>query len=273
MTIAAVDGRQVDAVFVVVNPDKLGGEGPAWLRNRDRIQHDDETDGREPTSSLAQAGCSRTKRELFRTRDEQFRSGSGAVNLSIHVCATFSPHLSMRHKNKNCLSAPSFFRLSVFPGRIAVSRRLKQAAIVIVVTFAAAQLVRPERTNPATGVGRTIQAHMGTASGLVPVLDRACGDCHSNATVWPWYTEVAPMSWLMAQAVKEGRKAVNFSEWAAYPPEAQRALLSVSCQDATSGKMPGLYTLVRPETKLSPQDIETICAAARQAEASAADAR
>ncbi len=77
----------------------------------------------------------------------------------------------------------------------------------------------------------------------------------------------------MASGVAEGRKAVNFSEWASYPPDVQRMLLSVSCQDATSGRMPGPYTFVRPETKLSPQDIETICAAARQAEANAADGR
>lgn len=154
-----------------------------------------------------------------------------------------------------------------------MGRRLKQAAGVFVAVFAAAQLIRPQRANPATDAARTIQAHVGTTSELVAVLDRSCRDCHSNNTVWPWYTQIAPASWLTAYGVREGRKAVNFSEWAAYPPEAQRALLSVSCQDATSGKMPGPYTLVRPETKLSPQDIETICTAARQADANAADGR
>jgi hypothetical protein len=74
----------------------------------------------------------------------------------------------------------------------------------------------------------------------------------------------------MAQAVKEGRKALNFSEWAEYQPAQQRLLLAMSCDDATSGKMPGAYTLLRPETRLSPQDVETICAAARQAETGAA---
>ena len=108
---------------------------------------------------------------------------------------------------------------------------------------------------------------MGTASGLVAVLDRACRDCHSNRTVWPWYTQIAPVSWLMAYGVTEGRKAVNFSEWAAYPPERQRKLLVEACQDASEGKMPGPYTLLHPEARLSAQDIETICAAARQAEA------
>jgi heme-binding protein len=152
-------------------------------------------------------------------------------------------------------------------------RPLKQGAVVFVIVFAAAQLVRPERTNPPTDVSRTIQAHAGTSRELAVVLDRSCGDCHSNNTVWPWYTQIAPSSWLMARGVAEGRKAVNFSEWVSYSPDVQRALLSVSCQDATSGKMPGPYTLVRPETKLSPQNIETICTAARQADANAADGR
>jgi hypothetical protein len=151
-----------------------------------------------------------------------------------------------------------------------MSRRLKQAAVVFIIVFAAAQLVRPERASPPTDVSRTIQARVGTASGLAPVLDRSCRDCHSNATVWPWYTQIAPASWLMAYGVAEGRKAVNFSEWAAYSPDQQRLLLVASCDDATSGKMPGPYTLLHPETRLSAQDVETICAAARQAEAQAA---
>ena len=151
-----------------------------------------------------------------------------------------------------------------------MSRRLKQAAVVFIIVLAAAQLVRPERTNPTTDVSRTIQAHMPTGSGLVAVLDRSCRDCHSNGTVWPWYTQVAPLSWLMAQAVREGRNAVNFSEWAGYQPAQQRLLLALSCEDATNGKMPGAYTRLRPETRLSPQDVETICAAARQADTRAA---
>jgi heme-binding protein len=152
-------------------------------------------------------------------------------------------------------------------------RRLKQAAVILAVVFVAAQFVRPNRSNPTTDPGRTIQAHARTTSELPAVLDRSCRDCHSNNTVWPWYTQIAPLSWVMARGVAEGRKAVNFSEWASYPPDVQRTLLAVSCQDATSGKMPGPYTFVRPETKLLPQDIETICAAARQADANAADGR
>ena len=153
-----------------------------------------------------------------------------------------------------------------------MARRLKQVGIVFVVLFAAAQLIRPGRANPPTDVSRTIQAQMGTASGLVAVLDRSCRDCHSNGTVWPWYTQIAPASWLMASGVAKGRQAVNFSEWAAYTPEQQRTLLAVSCDDAKSGKMPGPYPFFKPESRLSAEDIQTICAAARQIEAKATGA-
>jgi len=144
-------------------------------------------------------------------------------------------------------------------------RRLKQIALVFLVLLAAAQLIRPNRANPPIEASRTIQAHLAWAPGLSPILDRACGQCHSNATVWPWYTGIAPLSWLMVYGVNLGRKAVNYSEWAAYPPEQQRALLVASCQDASSGKMPGsAYTTLYPASRLSPQDVETICAASRE---------
>jgi hypothetical protein len=149
-----------------------------------------------------------------------------------------------------------------------MSRRLKQGAIVFVVVLAAAQLIRPSRANPPIDAGRTIQAHE-TTKGLAAVLDRSCGDCHSNASASSWYTEVAPLSWLMASAVTKGRNVVNFSEWSSYSPEQQRILLSLSCQDASEGKMPGPYVWFRSETRLSASDVATICAAARQADARA----
>ena len=150
-----------------------------------------------------------------------------------------------------------------------MSKRLKQGCMVFVAVFAAAQLVRPERANPTTDPSRTIQAHVGTASSLPAVLQRACGDCHSNDTVWPSYARIAPVSWLMAYGVSKGREAVNFSEWGGYTPDMQRLLLSASCDDVSSGKMPGIYTKVRPETRLSRQDVETICTAAHDVEARA----
>src|SRR5262245_54213878 len=140
-----------------------------------------------------------------------------------------------------------------------VNRRLKQAAVFMVVLFVAAQLIRPDRANPQVIPDHAIGAP------LAPLLDRACGDCHSNGTVWPWYSEVAPVSWLMAYGVKEGRKAVNFSEWTTYPADRQRQLLALSCADVSANRMPGsAWISLHPEARLSPREIEMICATARQ---------
>ena len=145
-----------------------------------------------------------------------------------------------------------------------MTKRLIQAGVLFIVVFAAAQLVQPDRTNPPTDPNRTIQAH--APRELAAVLDRSCRDCHSNDPVWPSYARISPVSWLMASAITEGRRAVNFSEWASYSPAQQQTLLAASCDDATTGKMPGVYARIRPETKLSSQDIKTICTAARQIE-------
>jgi hypothetical protein len=146
-----------------------------------------------------------------------------------------------------------------------MNKQLRIAVIVvvaIVVVFAAAQLVRPERTNPVSDASHSIEAKAPPA--LTAVLGRACNDCHSNQTVWARYTNVAPMSWLIVSGVTQGRRAVNFSEWTTYPPEQQHALLVAACADTQSGKMPGTpYLMLRPEAKLSARDVETICAAAR----------
>jgi len=152
-----------------------------------------------------------------------------------------------------------------------MSTRVIKGAVVFLVIFAAAQLVRPGRANLPIDASRTIQAHLGTDTGLITVLDRACNDCHSNRAAWPRFTQIAPLSWVTAAAESEGRHAINFSEWAAYSPEEQRTLLAASCEDVSEGRMPGWpYTLIRPDARLSAHDIEIICAAAQHIDEAAA---
>ena len=152
-------------------------------------------------------------------------------------------------------------------------KRLVQGITAFVVVLVAAQFIRPDDTNRPTDPKRAIAAHAGVTNELVSVLDRSCGDCHSNSTAPSWYTNVAPFSWLMAYGVTEGRKAVNFSDWAGYSPDQQQKLLTESCQAVMSGEMPGPYTVLRPVTRLSSQDVDTICTAAREMQAHAGHAR
>jgi hypothetical protein len=76
---------------------------------------------------------------------------------------------------------------------------------------------------------------------------RACFDCHSNETVWPWYSHVAPISWLVQRDVDEGRRALNFSEWNRPQREARE-----SAKTVREGEMPPwAYTIRSSSARLS----------------------
>lgn len=82
---------------------------------------------------------------------------------------------------------------------------------------------------------------------------RACFDCHSNETVWPWYSNVAPISWLVQRDVAQGRRAVNFSEWTRPQKEARESPTTVR-----EGEMPPwLYTIRSSSARLSTAEKET----------------
>jgi cytochrome c551/c552 len=83
---------------------------------------------------------------------------------------------------------------------------------------------------------------------------RACYDCHSNETVWPWYSHVAPMSWLVQRDADEGRRKINFSEWDRPQKEARE-----SAKTVRKGEMPPwFYVLIHPDARLSAAETRTL---------------
>ncbi|MCX6055773.1 MAG: heme-binding domain-containing protein [Chloroflexi bacterium] len=80
---------------------------------------------------------------------------------------------------------------------------------------------------------------------------RGCFDCHSNEIVWPWYSNVAPISWLIQHDAEEGRGRLNFSEWPTNAAMAQ-ALMKASASAVERGKMPPLkFLLIHKEAKFT----------------------
>lgn len=143
-------------------------------------------------------------------------------------------------------------------------RFLRYAAIALVVAAAAIQFVQPERTNPPTDPAASYQALAAPPQDAVAVLARACHDCHSNQTVWPWYSRVAPVSWLVASDVKEGRARLNLSEWSHYNAGASARLKKAMCKEVREGEMPEWpYKLMHPAARLSAADIAAVCASAQ----------
>ncbi len=117
--------------------------------------------------------------------------------------------------------------------------------------------------NPAVDESRTVQARSAATPEVRSILYRACGDCHSNQTRWPWYSRVAPVSWWLAQHVKQGRRELNLSDWQLIldrGPERASKKLDVICREVKGGKMPlKSYLLLHGDAKLSATDVTAVC--------------
>jgi hypothetical protein len=122
-------------------------------------------------------------------------------------------------------------------------------AIFLMAAFAAAQF-RPVRlTNPSP------KGELSAPPGIDAMLRRACYDCHSDRTRWPWYSRVAPFSWLVAHHVDLARKGVNVSEWGAYYPATRvRKLEWIERALQEDVMPPWSYRLMHPGARLSGED-------------------
>ncbi len=108
-----------------------------------------------------------------------------------------------------------------------------------------AQLFRIDKTNP------PITGDIRAPENVDRVLRNACYDCHSNEVRWPWYSDVAPVSWLLANDVREGRSELDFSTWNHYDAKKRAKKLKETIKEVTEGEMPPwYYVMVHPEARL-----------------------
>ena len=141
-----------------------------------------------------------------------------------------------------------------------LKKTLKWFAIVLVVILIGIQFVRPAVTTPPVDESQTINAQMQMTPAVASILERSCRDCHSNKTVWPWYTKLAPVSWWLADHVNEGRQNLNVSEWGKLPKDRQDRKLRQMCDEIQDGAMPlSSYLPMHPAAKLSEQDKKALC--------------
>jgi hypothetical protein len=132
---------------------------------------------------------------------------------------------------------------------------MKWSGTALIVLFVVAQFIQPARTNPASDATTAIDSHVEMIPEISLILNRACYDCHSNATKWPWYSRVAPVSWLVVSDVNDGRRHLNFSEWAKYDRSKAAKKMQEIDEEVTNMAMPlSSYTLLHPEARLSDQE-------------------
>lgn len=138
---------------------------------------------------------------------------------------------------------------------------IKIVLIVIVIALVVIQFFRPDRISTQEINDNDITKKMQVPDNVQQIIKRSCYDCHSNHTVWPWYSNVAPMSWLVAKDVRNGRTKMNFSEWGKIPSAKQEARLEKLCDEIKEDEMPlKQYLLLHGDAKLSQQDKDALCA-------------
>lgn len=131
------------------------------------------------------------------------------------------------------------------------------------------QLVPVDRTNP------PVTGEVPAPDDVRAVLERSCWDCHSNETSWPWYSRVAPASWLVAEDVEDGRRHANFSTWDRYDAEERDEVMEEVVEVMEGEEMPlWQYTLLHRDAQLSRAERERLIEWARavRAEIGAAQA-
>ena len=139
-------------------------------------------------------------------------------------------------------------------------RWVKALIGVVIILLIVVQVIKPARTNPSIDPRREIFSNLSVDAQVGATLARSCNDCHSNRTVWPWYSHIAPVSWLIVSDVNRGRKALNFSEWGNYGTKEQREHLADICNEVTEGEMPSFsYTLMHRGASLSKAEVATVC--------------
>jgi hypothetical protein len=139
--------------------------------------------------------------------------------------------------------------------------RVKKVILSLALFLIFIQMIQPKRTNPSVSPSKSLSAHVAVPEAVRSALMRACGDCHSNRTVWPWYGQVAPFSWVVTDDVNQGRRHMNFDNWEALesPKQANDRLIDICSEIKQKGMPPFSYRLLHKDKELKTEQIKSIC--------------
>ena len=134
---------------------------------------------------------------------------------------------------------------------------IRNSSLVLLSIIVAAQFVQPERVNPPVSPERSLWNDRRVDARVGHILRRACVDCHSHETTWPWYSKLSPISWMVARHVVNGRAKLNFSDWSGPSPDQLEEIYD----SIAKKKMPmASYVLMHPDARLSQADREILTA-------------
>lgn len=133
----------------------------------------------------------------------------------------------------------------------------KKIGIAVLAIIIIMQFFRIDKVNPEAVSENDFIAITQPDDKTKTILENACYACHSYKTEYPWYSNIAPISWWIKDHVDEGREHLNFSEWAGYSSKKQLHKLHECYEEVEEGEMPlNEYTWTHAEAKLSHEDRE-----------------
>jgi len=126
--------------------------------------------------------------------------------------------------------------------------------IGVVILIVSIQFFRIDKSNPTSDPKVDLFTVEQVPEDVQAIIKTSCFDCHSNNAVYPWYTNVAPVSWWVKQHINEGRDELNFSEWGSYSIKRKLHKLEEIGEEIEEGEMPlNTYLWVHDEAKLTDQ--------------------
>ncbi|WP_298486581.1 heme-binding domain-containing protein [uncultured Maribacter sp.] len=145
---------------------------------------------------------------------------------------------------------------------------LKKTAIILLVAFVTIQFFRPSQNTSHGNHTKLFISETNPPQDVKVLLEQTCYDCHSNNTNYPWYNNVAPVSFWMANHVKDGKKHLNFSEWESYSTKKKDHKLEEVIETLEEGGMPlKEYTWTHERAKLTEEEKKLIVAWAKRSRA------
>lgn len=195
----------------------------------------------------------RTRPWLYRVRSLPVMRGAGGVSM-------LRAHLLIRALTDTRAADTTAAHVVASSKTAMLKKIVKILAVVIVAALVVIQFFRIDKTNPTIVEGNTIDAAMAVPPDVKLILGRSCNDCHSNNTVYPWYSNVQPVAWFLKDHIDEGRHELNLSEFNTYSAKKKKRKLEEVCEMVESAAMPlPSYLWIHRDAGLSETEKRALC--------------
>lgn len=141
-----------------------------------------------------------------------------------------------------------------------IKKLLKIIVVIAVAGIVVLQLFRIDRVNPPVVEAETLEAAVTVPENVAAIIERSCNDCHTNKTVYPWYSNIQPFGWFLKNHIDDGRRKLNFSQFATFPAKKKIKKLEEVCEQLESKEMPlPSYLWIHRNAAVTDAERKTLC--------------